>query len=88
MSTNITVPVCINARNGISNLSPLSDHPADFGQDFTRQGGNFGAKALTGYNTATATTILVPKSARQTTQQPLQVALLFNSTYLPQAIAA
>jgi hypothetical protein len=26
MSTNITVSVCINARNGIFNL-PLSDHP-------------------------------------------------------------
>ncbi|PQE32833.1 Ctr copper transporter family protein [Rutstroemia sp. NJR-2017a WRK4] len=53
--THITIPVTLNARNGIFNLPPLTDHIAvtKFAQDFLRRGQNYTAAVLQGYTTIT-----------------------------------
>ncbi|PQE07292.1 catalytic protein [Rutstroemia sp. NJR-2017a BVV2] len=53
--THLTIPVTLNARNGIFNLPPLTDHIAvtKFAQDFLRRGQNYTAAILQGYTTIT-----------------------------------
>ncbi|KAM3076375.1 hypothetical protein ACMFMG_007195 [Clarireedia jacksonii] len=53
--TTITIPVTLNARNGIFDLPPLKDEIAvtKFAQDFIRRGQNYTAAVLEGYTTIT-----------------------------------
>lgn len=53
--TNITIPVTLNARNGVFKLPPLTNQIAvtKFAQDFLRRGQNYTATILEGYTTIT-----------------------------------
>jgi len=53
--TNISIPVNINARNGIFNLSEPAGptQVTQFGQLYTRSGINYTSQILAGYDTVT-----------------------------------
>jgi len=79
--TNITVPVDISARTAVFGNIDVPVGPLDsttFIQNVTRQGGNFTAQALSGYNTTSGTYNIsakycVPDGANATWPSTIQV---------------
>ncbi|CAD6444632.1 2bee58ee-68e3-4ef4-b72e-cfb7ab717c3f [Sclerotinia trifoliorum] len=88
--TNITIPISINARNGIFSIPTLSDAIAvtKFAQDFLRNGQNYSASTLSGFTTVTgqyniAATVCVPSKASNysSTWQFLTHGVGYDRTY-------